>query len=109
MPGFFSFHRMVSTSIIKAAYVIGLMLISIVGLAGIGLGTFALIEQLRGEAVPNLAIIGQPIVAAVAGAVLLVMGNLLWRLLCEGWILLFSMHELLATIAERLDTGSRRE
>jgi len=96
MPGYFSFHKLVSTSIIKATYVIGTVLITFWGLGMIGFGIAALaqpdIRELR-------MLVGQPIVFVVTGAITLVFGNLLWRLLCEGWILLFSMHELLAAIA----------
>ena len=34
----------------------------------------------------------------VQGAFLLVLGNLVWRILCEGWIVLFVIHEKLADI-----------
>ncbi len=32
----------------------------------------------------------------------LTLGNLLWRVLCETWILLFSMHEQLTSIKREL-------
>jgi len=97
MAGYFSFHRLVSTSIIKATYVIGTVLITFWGLGAIGFGIASLAQpdvlELR------MLVLGQPVAAVVTGAITLVFGNLLWRLLCEGWILLFSMHELLAAIA----------
>jgi len=38
------------------------------------------------------------------GALLPVFGNIVWRILCEGWIVLFVIHEKLADI----DTNTRR-
>jgi hypothetical protein len=97
MPGYFSFHKLVSTSIIKATYVIGTVLMTFWGLGMIGFGIASLAQpdviELR------ILVAGQPVAAIVIGTITLIFGNLLWRLLCEGWILLFSMHELLAAIA----------
>jgi len=101
MPGYFSFHRLVSTSIIKAVYVIGLMLITLGGLAAIGLAIAALAQPENAEL--RAFVPGQPVAVITLGAIALVFGNLLWRLMCEGWILLFSIHELLASIDRRLE------
>ena len=49
------------------------------------------------------------LVLAVAG---IIFANLLWRLFCEAWILLFSMHEILSSIERKLedrDTSSQTE
>jgi hypothetical protein len=97
MAGYFSFHKLVSTSIIKTTYVIGMVLITLWGLAAIGFGIASLAQPDNIEL--RMFVAGQPLGAIVLGAIGLVFGNLLWRLLCEGWILLFSMHELLASIA----------
>ena len=97
MPGYFSFHKLVSTSIIKATYVTGLMLITVWGLAAIGFGVVALAQP---ENQVAKIVAGNPPIAILLGAIVLVFGNLLWRLFCEGWILLFSIHELLAAIAQ---------
>jgi len=97
MAGYFSFHKLVSTSIIKATYVIGMVLITLWGLAAIGFAIAALAQPDNLEL--RAIVASQPLGAVVLGAIALVFGNLLWRLLCEGWILLFSIHELLAAIA----------
>jgi hypothetical protein len=34
------------------------------------------------------------------GILLLVLGNLVWRMLCEGAILLFSLHEILVSLED---------
>src|SRR5262245_2825993 len=97
MAGYFSFHKLVSTSIIKATYVIGTALITLWGLGAIGLGIASLAQPDNRELRAVSA--GAPVAVVVIGAIAIVFGNLLWRLLCEGWILLFSMHELSATLA----------
>jgi len=103
MPGFFSFHKLVSTSIIKATYIIGLVLMTLWGIGAIGLGIAALAQPDNLDL--KAIVVGQPAGVIVLGAVVIVFGNLLWRLLCEGWILLFSIHELLARIAHSDRTG----
>ncbi len=44
MPGFFSFHKMVSASIVKFTYVVGLGLITLWSLAAIGIGIAAMAQ-----------------------------------------------------------------
>lgn len=41
MAGFFSFHQLVSNTIIKTVYIIGLFLLTLLGLAQIGFGIYA--------------------------------------------------------------------
>jgi len=100
MPGFFSFHKMVSTSIIKVSYVLGLVLITLWGLVAIGFGIFMMVNTAQApEVTGRLLYFDQGALSIAVGVLVLIFGNLLWRLICEGWILLFSMHELLASIA----------
>ncbi len=42
-----------------------------------------------------------PILSRLGGVFLLLVGNLVWRMMCEGAILLFSLHELLVSIDTR--------
>jgi len=42
----------------------------------------------------------EPMSHAVRGVAVLVVGNLLWRLICEVWILFFNMHNTLTSIAD---------
>ena len=96
MAGFFSFHQLVSTTIVKAVYVFGLVLISFLALAEIVMGTWSIIDGQMGSS-PHIGL-SSPLLIAT-GIVILTLGNLIWRLTCEAWILMFSMHELLALIA----------
>jgi len=84
--GFLSFRTMVSGAIIKVLYAVVAAAITIAGIMMIvsGLQEDRLLE------------------GAGAGLALLVVGNLLWRLICEGLILLFSIHEVLVSIERKL-------
>ena len=37
------------------------------------------------------------------GILALIFGNLAWRMLCEGAILLFSLHEILVSLEDKAD------
>ena len=96
--GFFSFRTFLSNSIIKTVYAFGMVIITLVGLALITVGIVALSDQSIG----GMAAFGGGVQSVIAGVVLLLTGNLFWRLLCEGWILLFSMHEMIAAIERKV-------
>ena len=76
--GFLGFRKMISVELIKAVYLLGALVIA-------GIGVLAIVRGQLG-----------------AGLLLIIGGNVLWRLLCEGGILLFSIHELLASIERKL-------
>ena len=73
---FFIFRRMVSSAIIKFVYVIGLIAITLGGIA-----------KLFSEPLNGIGII--------------VMGNLFWRIFCESLILLFSIQQELVKINQK--------
>ena len=70
---FFSFRQMVSMQIIKIIYILGLVFITIGGIIGL-FDNFLM------------------------GLAAIVLGNLIWRLICESAILLFSIHDILGNI-----------
>ena len=78
--GFFSFGTMVSGSLIKILYIIGILLITISG--------FILMSQ-----DDDLVLLG---------LILIVVGNLFWRIICEGLIVIFSLHETSVSILKEL-------
>lgn len=95
--GFFNFRTLVSNTIIKSVYMIGAVLITFVGLLLIA---YPILMPLADPTVNTTA--QSDISKVLAGATLLILGNLLWRLLCEGWIILFSLHEMISAIEKRL-------
>jgi predicted RND superfamily exporter protein len=76
--GYLGFRKMISTELIKAVYLLG-------ALAVLGLGVLLFV---RGE--PAL------------GVLVALGGNVVWRLICEAGILLFSIHDLLASIERKI-------
>lgn len=100
---FLSFRTLVSASIIKAIYVTGAVILT----AGGGvLMAFPFLAYSVAPESPH----AQPVLAGlylVAGAAIASVGNLLWRLMCEGWILLFSIHEMLASIERKMAANNQ--
>ena len=76
--------------LIKVVYIVGACFITAAGLLSI-LSPETLNEYEAG-----------PILTRVGGILVLLVGNLVWRIMmCEGAILLFSLHELLVSIDTR--------
>ena len=90
MAGYFSFNKLITTHLVKAFYFLGFIVLTA---GGIGLSVWAGM-RLQSGALPTR--IGEYYIAAGVGA--LIIGNLLWRVFCENWILLFNIHRLLASI-----------
>jgi hypothetical protein len=87
--GYFSFEKMISPTLIKVVYVIGMLGIVIAAIYMASAGSKETEDTAK--------------LLKVVGALLLaVVGNLLWRLICEQVILLFSIHERLASIDRSL-------
>ena len=89
---FLSFRHMITPSLVKFLYFAGALLITIGGVVAI----------FWPEHGPKDLPGGQP------GAVgVLIFGNLLWRMLCELAILLFSIHEVLVNLETKADSFLR--
>ncbi|MBZ0182027.1 MAG: DUF4282 domain-containing protein [Melioribacteraceae bacterium] len=78
MKRFFSFRMMVSSIIIKILYVLGV--ISII--------SYSVYQILEGS--------------ILIGISSLLIGNLAWRLICEGAIAIFSIHDVLVSIERKM-------
>jgi hypothetical protein len=90
MPGYFSFQKLITPSFVKLIYVVGLLTLTA---GGIGLAIWAGLG-LRSATMPTR--MGVYYVAIGVGAV--IVGNLVWRVLCEIWVVLFNIHNLLGSI-----------
>jgi hypothetical protein len=90
MPGYFSFQKLITTPFVKFIYVLGF--IALTG-GGIGLAIWAGLG-LRSATLPTR--IGAYYIAIGVGSA--IVGNLVWRVLCEIWIVLFNIHNLLDSI-----------
>ncbi|MFX0145827.1 MAG: DUF4282 domain-containing protein [Candidatus Hodarchaeota archaeon] len=97
--GFFSFRTMISPTVIKIIYVLGMLGLTIGGIVMIKVGLDV------GLSAGELNIFGRQIAynkQVLMGIVLIVLGNFLWRLFCEAWILLFGISSILGSIERHL-------
>ncbi len=95
--GYFSFDRMITTTFVKVLYFVGFIAITA---AGVGLAVWAGMKLNDATIARDL---GWRYVGA--GVALLIFGNIVWRVLCELWVVLFGIHSELASIryASNLD------
>jgi len=83
---YFAFRELVTPQLIKVIYIVGACFITAAGLLSI-LSPGTLNEYDAG-----------PLLTRFSGILVLLVGNLVWRMMCKGAILLFSPHELLVSI-----------
>ena len=91
MPGYFSFEKLITPRFVKVIYVVGLLAMTV---GGIALAVWSG-QGLRSATVPTRT----GIYYIAIGASVAIVGNLVWRVLCEIWIVLFNIHNLLGSIA----------
>ena len=98
MSAYFSFERMITTSFVKVVYFLGFLILTA---GGIGLMVWAGL-QLNDATIDRT--LGWRYVAL--GAATLVIGNIVWRVACELWVVLFGIHEELVTLRYALHPTS---
>ncbi len=92
----FSFERMLSIKIIKIVYFLGLIGIAIsaiIAFISLSSGRQNIYGQQQG---------GSYLLSVAVAAGILVIGTLVWRIICEGLIVIFSINDKLADIKELL-------
>lgn len=90
MSAYFSFERMITPSFVKVVYFLGFL--AVTG-AGIGLMVWAGLQL--NEATIDRSL-GWRYVAL--GAAILIVGNIVWRVVCELWVVLFGIHDELVSM-----------
>ena len=91
--GFFSFQTFISPLVIKLIYILGVM--------GIVAASIAVALMPADQILPDVPF--SPKVKSIAlSVIILIVGNLLWRLICELWMVLFSVRAALTLMARRL-------
>lgn len=85
--GYFAFRKMISPLVIRLLNLVGF-------LACTGAGSYFIYQAYTGSFTD--------IKLLVNGLLLILPGNILWRMACEILILFFSMHEVLVSIETRL-------
>jgi Domain of unknown function (DUF4282) len=100
MGGYFSFDRMITPTFVKVIYFIGFVALTI---AGVGLAVWAGM-QLNDATISRS--LGWRYVAMGVAAV--VVGNIVWRVFCELWVVLFGIHAELTSVRHGLNLHGLR-
>lgn len=100
MGAYFSFERMITTTFVKVIYFIGFLAITA---GGVALSVWAGM-QLNDARIDR--VLGWQYVAAGVG--LVVIGNLVWRVFCELWVVLFEIHAELVSVRYGLNLNGLR-
>lgn len=100
MSGYFSFERMITPVFVKVIYFLGFIALTVVGVA---LAIWAGM-QLNDATISRS--LGWRYVAIGVAAV--VLGNIVWRVFCELWVVLFGIHSELGSIRYALNLNGLR-
>ena len=100
MGAYFSFERMITTSFVKVVYFLGFVAIMA---AGVALTVWAGM-QLNDARIDR--VLGWRYVAAGVGLVMI--GNIVWRVFCELWVVLFEIHAELVSVRHGLNLNGLR-
>ncbi len=100
MGAYFSFERMITTTFVKVVYFLGFLAITA---GGVALAVWAGM-QLNDARIDRL--LGWRYVAAGVG--LVVIGNIVWRVFCELWVVLFEIHAELVSVRHGLNLNGLR-
>ena len=95
MGSYFSFERMITPGFVKVVYFLGFIALTA---AGVALAVWAGM-QLNDATIDRL--LGWRYVAF--GVALVVVGNVVWRVFCELWVVLFGIHEELVSVRHGLN------
>lgn len=87
--GFLSFRTMVSRTLIQIIYIVGALGLCAYGIIMIANGIIIIGKSTDGSG---------SIEQVITGLGIILLGNLIWRIICEGWILLFNIHDVLVSI-----------
>jgi hypothetical protein len=98
--GYFAFERMITHTFVKVVYFVGFLAITA---AGVALTVWAGMQLNDATIARSL---GWRYVAAGVG--LVIIGNIVWRVLCELWVVLFGIHSELISIRYALNISGFR-
>ena len=100
MGAYFSFERMITTTFVKVVYFVGFLAITA---GGVALAVWAGM-QLNDARIDR--VLGWRYLTAGVG--LVVIGNIVWRVFCELWVVLFEIHAELVAVRYGLNLNSLR-
>ena len=94
MSGYFSFQKYVTSYFVKVIYFIGFLAFTA---GGLGLAIWSA-KRLQAGSLPTR--LGWYYIGAGVG--ILLVGNLVWRVFCELWVVLFNMNDHLVSLDRKL-------
>lgn len=100
MAGYFSFERMITPAFVKVIYFLGFLALTA---GGVAMAVWAGMQL--NDATISRALGWRYVAAGVAAVVL---GNILWRVLCELWVVLFGIHSELISVRYALNLNGLR-
>lgn len=100
MGAYFSFERMITTTFVKVVHFLGFLAITA---GGVALAVWAGM-QLNDKTIDR--VLGWRYVAMGVG--LVIVGNIMWRVLCELWVVLFEIHAELLSMRYGLNLNALR-
>jgi len=95
MGSYFSFERMITPAFVKVVYFLGFIALTA---AGVALAVWSGM-QLNDATIDRM--LGWRYVAA--GVALVLVGNIVWRVFCELWVVLFGIHAELVSVRHGLN------
>ena len=95
MGSYFSFERMITPGFVKVVYFLGFIALTA---AGVALAVWAGMQLNDATIARSL---GWRYVAY--GVALVLIGNIVWRVFCELWVVLFGIHEELVSVRHGLN------
>ncbi|HJS23947.1 MAG TPA: DUF4282 domain-containing protein [Pyrinomonadaceae bacterium] len=95
MGSYFSFERMITPGFVKVVYFLGFIALTA---AGVALAVWAGM-QLNDATIDRM--LGWRYVAV--GIALVVIGNIVWRVFCELWVVLFGIYDELVSVRHGLN------
>ena len=96
MSEFFSFQKCITSPFVKTVYFLGFLVLTA---GGIGLAGWAGMRLFEAT-IPR----GLGWYYVTGGAGILLVGNLVWRVFCEIWIVLFNIHARLVSLDQKTGT-----
>ena len=100
MAGYFSFERMITPAFVKVIYFLGFLALTA---GGVALAVWAGMQL--NDATISRELGWRYLAAGVAAVVL---GNIVWRVFCELWVVLFGIHEELISVRYALNLNGLR-
>jgi len=94
MSGYFSFQKYVTSYFVKVIYLIGFIAFTATGFG------LAILSARRLQAGSLSTRLGWYYIGAVVG--ILLVANLVWRVFCELWVVLFNMNNHLVSLDRKL-------